>query len=264
MRARTSMFAAVLLLVSWFGPDAEGGPAELTVVAVDPPAGGLAAPRTGAISVTFDRPVDPTSLLHRQSFWAFGRWSGTVAGDFEVSPDGHTVRLVPRAPLSAGERVMVILSHDLRAPDGSFLRAGGYSFQYWTAARSADLQFVEVDRFSTRTTAGQTSRAYGGIGSDVNGDGFLDVTIVNEDTQDLRVFLNQADGSGTFAPMVVPTAPVGAQASPSEPSDFDRDGNVDVAVANPSDSTVSVLLGNGDGSFQPQQVIPVGATPRGI
>lgn len=43
--------------------------------------------------------------------------------------------------------------------------------------------------------------------------------------------------------------------SPSEPSDFDGDGDVDVVVANTQDNTVSILLGNGDGTFsQPRHV----------
>src|SRR6185436_4185843 len=110
----------------------------------------------------------------------------------------------------------------------------------------------------------QTSRAYGGIASDLNGDQLLDMTIVNEDTADLRVFMNKADATGLFEPFLQPTFGVGPQASPSEPSDFNRDGNTDSCVANISDQSVSILLGNGDGTFQPQQRVVVGVAPRGI
>ena len=252
-------------LFSFSGAAASGdGPTPLSVTAVDPPPGALAAPRGGAITVTFDRPVDPSSVVARRSFWAFGRWTGTLSGTFSFSDGDRTVSLVPDRPLTAGDRVMVILSHDLRGMDGAFLRGEGFSYQFWTAARSADLDFGEVDRFSTRTTAAQSSRAYGGIASDLDGNGFPDITIVNEDTADLRVFLNGGDGAGTFEDMLQPTVPVGNQASPSEPSDFDRDGEVDVCVANIADGTVSVVLGNGDGTFQPQQTLAVGSNPRGI
>ena len=41
--------------------------------------------------------------------------------------------------------------------------------------------------------------------------------------------------------------------------DFTGDGRTDLAVANDiHDSTVSVLLGNGDGTFQPQVTYAVG------
>jgi hypothetical protein len=40
-------------------------------------------------------------------------------------------------------------------------------------------------------------------------------------------------------------------------ADFDQDGNTDLAVASPSTNTISILLGNGDGSFQAQVPHPV-------
>ena len=44
--------------------------------------------------------------------------------------------------------------------------------------------------------------------------------------------------------------------------DFDQDGNIDLAVANQTDNTVSVLLGDGSGNFGPQLVLPVGPDPE--
>ena len=37
-----------------------------------------------------------------------------------------------------------------------------------------------------------------------------------------------------------------------------------MAVANTQGDSLSVLLGNGDGTFQPQRVIPVGENPRAV
>ena len=46
--------------------------------------------------------------------------------------------------------------------------------------------------------------------------------------------------------------------------DFNGDGRLDLAVGNYGDGTVSVLLGNGDGTFQPQVSYAVGSDPIGL
>lgn len=237
--------------------------ADLAVVSVEP-APRLNAPVSGPIVIHFDKPVNPASVVLLDSFWAFGRWSGTVQGSLSFSNGDQTVTLTLTQPLSAGENVMVMLSHDILATDGTTLRPGGYSFQFWTKAESSPMNFALIDTLAVRGTDGVHTQAYGGFASDLNGDRFLDISIVNEITADLRVYLNKADNSGLFDNFLEPVFAIGNRASPSEPSDFNRDGFVDVCVANINDATVSVLLGNGDGTFAPQQVINVGSAPRGI
>ncbi|MFQ5525124.1 MAG: FG-GAP-like repeat-containing protein [Thermoanaerobaculia bacterium] len=237
--------------------------AALEIVFVSPEPRSLTASLDSRIRIEFDRPVDRQTLTPA-SFWAFGRWSGAADGALRVSRDGRVVTLTPARRFSAGESVMVILSRDLRGADGSPLRAAGFSYQFWTRTRGSGFDLAEIDRFSTRSDPEATTRTYGGFGSDLNGDGFLDLTVVNEDTNDLRIFLNRGDYTGTFAGFEEPTTPVGNVPSPSEPSDFNRDGLVDVAVANTQDETVSVLLGNGDGTFAPARSVFVGGEPRGI
>jgi len=46
--------------------------------------------------------------------------------------------------------------------------------------------------------------------------------------------------------------------------DFNGDGNLDLAVANSTSNTVSVLLGKGNGTFGPKVDYAVGSTPKGI
>ncbi len=249
---------AALLLVTLCAVSTAGA-GELVVVSVEPASHALTAAPDAAITVHFDRPVDAASV-GPASFGAFGRWSGSVAGAFSFSEGGTSVSLTPARPFSAGEAVMVVLSHDLQADDGSFLRDAGYSFMFWVRAARAGLDLAEIDVLDTDSP----SRPYGGIASDLNGDGFLDITTVNEDTDDLRVFLNAADGSGLFDDFLVPTPGTGNVPSPSEPADFNGDGNVDVAVANTVGGTLSILLGNGDGTFGPHQEIPLTGLPRGV
>lgn len=234
--------------------------AQMQVSAVSPTANSLSAPVGGAISVTFDRPVNPLSV-NTSSFWAFGRWSGPAEGTLTV--DGSTVTLVPDESFSAGETVTVYLSTGLRGLDAMPLRPGGYSFQYWTRARSATIGLDLIDTITTNGP-GESSQPYGGVGCDLDNDGWLDVTTINEVTADMRVFMNKGDGSGLYDPYLQPTFDVLALASPSEGSDFNRDGNVDVCVADSVSNAMSVLIGNGDGTFLPQQIYTVIGSGRGI
>ncbi len=235
----------------------------LAVSTVQPARHSLIALHSASISVTFDQAVDPASI-NAGSFWAFGKWSGTVSGTYSFSNGNQTVTLDPDADLFFGEQVMVILSHDIQTPGGTTLRSAGYSWQFWNAAAPATRSFTFLDSMTTRTIPAQGSRAYGGVATDLNNDGWADITVVNEDTADLRVFMNLANGTGKYDPFVQPTFPINTQASPSEPGDFNHDGFADVCVANISTTSVSILLGNGDGTFGPQQEITVGSQPRGI
>lgn len=236
----------------------------IRVESVSPLPGVNDAPVNTQIVVRFDRPVNRNTIVPLRTFWAFARWSGTVQGTFSFSDDDRTVTLRPSRPFSYGETVMVILSNEIEGADGTRLRNAGASYTFWTNARPSPMTFTEIARMTTRTNQNQTTRSYGGLGTDLDGDGFLDLTIVNEDTADLRVFINKGDRSGEFHPFLQPTFPCGRRASPNEPADFNRDGIADACVVAIDDDTVSVLLGNGDGTFAPRQAINVGIAPRGI
>ncbi len=249
------------LLLAMAGPRAIAG--DLAVMSVSPPSNVVTASVGSPITIRFDRAVD-RATVHERSFHAFGRWSGAAIGEYSFSDGDTAVTLTPDRAFSAGEQVMVVLANSLRAADGSPMRSAGYSWLFWTRASPARMDFEQVASMTTRTTPGQTSRAYGAIATDLDRDGWLDLTIINEDSADLRVFMNRADGSGLFHPFTQPTFPVGARASPNEPADFNFDGIADICVVNINPNTVSILLGNGDGTFAPQQLVGVGNTPRGI
>lgn len=67
----------------------------------------------------------------------------------------------------------------------------------------------------------------------------------------------------TFTPAPGSPDAVGTNPESVAVGDFNNDGNQDLAIAN-FGGFVSILLGNGDGSFQPQSLIPAGAAPRAI
>jgi hypothetical protein len=93
--------------------------------------------------------------------------------------------------------------------------------------------------------------------ADLNGDGKPDVVVVNEcvtntgcpNNGEIGVLLG--NGDGTFATAATySTGDIGALAFGVAVADLNRDGHPDVVVVN-SDGTVSVLLGQGDGTLQP-------------
>lgn len=86
--------------------------------------------------------------------------------------------------------------------------------------------------------------------ADVNGDGHLDLVIGYWTEGNVGVLLGRGDG--TFQP-AVKYATGGGYASSVGVADVNGDGKPDIAVLNTfgDPGTVGVLLGNGDGTFQP-------------
>ncbi len=98
--------------------------------------------------------------------------------------------------------------------------------------------------------------------ADLNGDKKLDLVVVNETDNNASVLLG--NGDGTFNPQVAYPTGVGGNPLSVVIGDFNGDGIPDLAVADFQTQQVSVLLGNGDGSFQTVKAYPTGANPSSI
>jgi hypothetical protein len=94
---------------------------------------------------------------------------------------------------------------------------------------------------------------------DFNGDGKIDLAVANNGNNNVSVLLN--NGDGTFR--AAANYPAGSNPQGLVVGDFNGDLRLDLAVVNQTNgvSTVSVLLGNGDGSFQAPVTYAVGNSP---
>jgi Flp pilus assembly secretin CpaC len=83
--------------------------------------------------------------------------------------------------------------------------------------------------------------------TDFNSDGNLDLAIVNQTTADVSILLG--NGNATFTQATGSPFAVGKRPVAIATGDLNNDSHPDLAVVNQTDNTVSVLLGNGDGTF---------------
>ncbi len=98
--------------------------------------------------------------------------------------------------------------------------------------------------------------------ADFNADGDPDLAVSNN-VGLATVSILLAKGGGEFSTVPVAYA-VGANPSGITIGDFNQDGDPDLAVSNKTSANVSILLGNGDGTFQTAVNYAAGATPVAI
>jgi FG-GAP-like repeat/Domain of unknown function (DUF4214)/Putative Ig domain len=86
------------------------------------------------------------------------------------------------------------------------------------------------------------------VSGDFNKDGALDLAVTDASSDEISILLGKGDGSFEAAQTVdldAGTVPRGIVSG-----DFNQDGSLDLAVTDSGSAEISVLLGNGDGTFQ--------------
>lgn len=247
LRIPATILPCVILLVGMT-------PAQAPLVnATTPIAESVGAPTVTPITCTFAAPVDPATVTG-SSVQVFGRWSGVHSGTLQLENSNQTVVFTPTRQFVAGEQVLVTITTAVTSPGGTPMGAP-FSWYFWTETLPTSLTFSAPTMMSTQTGGGFT-RPYGVFPGDLDGDGFLDLTVPCEGSDDLRIWMN--DGTGNFSgpPIIMPLA---NNPSPSEGCDLNEDGAMDV-VALGVNGTLGVFLNDGNGTLLPPTTYPTGAS----
>ncbi len=134
---------------------------------------------------------------------------------------------------------------------------GGNCFSLLTAKNYFD--FVTAPVYEV----GQPPQAfpYWGASTDLNNDGKKDLVIANWGfpNQESTISVLIGNGDNSFQPKVNYDAGIAPKFVIAR--DFNRDGNIDIAVNNERSNSISVFMGNGDGSLNMAENYPVGMNP---
>ncbi|HUE42276.1 MAG TPA: FG-GAP-like repeat-containing protein [Candidatus Sulfotelmatobacter sp.] len=212
--------------------------------------------------------LDTSSLSHNPSFGfavLLGNGDGTFQSAVDIASGGLPSNLVAGDFNGDGHLDLAISN------DPCF--TAGPNF----ADTSCGPSSVTVLLGNGQGVFGTTAQNAGAVGTDptsllqvdLNGDQKLDFVVLNHANETISVLLG--NGDGTFAPQV--TYATGHMPVALQAADFKGDGKIGVAVVNQicvitsttcAAGSVSVLLGNGDGTLQPHVDFAVGVTPVGL
>lgn len=115
-------------------------------------------------------------------------------------------------------------------------------------------------------TTGNTPVAISAGQFNLNNSTNVDLAVVNQADNTISIYLGNGDGTFTQANNV---ALNGTSSSGNKPvaitaGDFNLDGLTDLAVSDQSADTVSILIGNGNGTFASPLNLPAGSAPAGL
>lgn len=211
------------------------------------------------ISIDFDQALDPSTAT-TDNIKIFGRWSGPTAGSITLENNDSRVVFQPTEAFMAGEWITVSLTKNLKSASGDNM-ALGYTWYFWTATAPGSLVQDFVEEIELREPGEGLLQTYGAYAGDLNNDGYSDLTIINETSDDLRILLN--DGQGNYDDFS--TIPMGNMTpSPNEGADFNNDGEIDLAVSTAHHNQVRILIGDGQGGFVSQTNYTTGNGARGL
>ena len=211
------------------------------------------------ISITFSENIVHESVDHL-SFKVMGRWSGPMAGTFFLPPDYKSINFLPDEPFFAGEYVTVTVNKRLEFELGYELDPY-YSWSFWIETEPGELEQENIGVQELRTGVESWIQTYGAHASDINNDGYSDLLVINENSDDVRILLN--DGNGAYPTMEIKEMGF-SKPSPNEAVDFNNDGELDFIVTTAHGNEARVWWGDGSGDLFNMDTYSVGTWARGL
>ena len=230
------------------------------VMGISPQRQILNAPRSTQITATFNTSIDPASV-NNLTFRVFGRQSGVIPGSLQLQSGNTQIVFTPASPMLAGEWMTVSLSKGIRSA-GNVTMEKGFAWNFWTKAEPGTLNQSRIKTIPVRRSGEGHIQCYGALGCDFNDDGKTDLAIVNEISNDFRVYLNNGNNYDTMYSLH--PMPAGIRASPSEAADFNHDGIVDIIVGNVGNNVLSYFRGLPNAGFDPEIPYLAGNNVRGV
>jgi hypothetical protein len=111
---------------------------------------------------------------------------------------------------------------------------------------------------------GPTWIATGNFNAKTNTSGIIDLAVANQLDNTVSILLGNGDGTFAAAPSSPLVLPSGSSPTSIAVGDFNKDGFADLAVVNMAANTVSIFLGNGDGTFKAPTTVVTGSAPTSI
>ncbi len=212
------------------------------------------------ITISFNLPINKNNV--EKSVRIFGEWTGAKDYDYELASNNRLIlslRNISEKTL-AGEKITVSIAQTLSSTSNKFLSTG-YAAQFYMVAKPGTLIQKSKESIPLKEASDTWLQTTGAFAGDLNNDGHIDLTLANAANAELKILMNNQDGS--FEKNTSFTTN-GLFQSSTRSGDFDEDGKIDLAIGARDNKALSVLMGDGSGGFSSEKEFKEGDAARAL